>query len=298
MESVNNNSYNKKMLILSGISASGKTTYAKKFLANNYDYIRVSRDDVRDQLFNRTYNCLDEELVTSIVNKQIQAAFDYGYNVLVDNTSLRKNFISNLILIANLNDARANILKFEVDIDEAIKRDASREKSVGADVIRKQAKMYKDIKDFEPINYYFENLGRNLEGDSCLIVDIDGTLADRVSRDWWDFKLVETDELILHTKRLIDKYKDEKTIILLSGRNKSCFDLTCNWLDKWDVHFDMLLVREEDDFRADAIVKYELYKEYVYPFFNVEFVVDDRDQVVRMWRKIGLNCLQVNYGDF
>jgi len=33
--------------------------------------------------------------------------------------------------------------------------------------------------------------------------------------------------------------------------------------------------------------------------YFVEMVIDDRDQVVAMWRKeLGLTCLQVDYGDF
>ena len=33
--------------------------------------------------------------------------------------------------------------------------------------------------------------------------------------------------------------------------------------------------------------------------FNVDFVLDDRNQVVDMWRlDLGLACLQVYYGDF
>lgn len=32
---------------------------------------------------------------------------------------------------------------------------------------------------------------------------------------------------------------------------------------------------------------------------RVKFVLDDRNQVVDMWRKdLGLTCLQVDYGDF
>jgi hypothetical protein len=32
--------------------------------------------------------------------------------------------------------------------------------------------------------------------------------------------------------------------------------------------------------------------------FDVQFVLDDRDQVVEMWRAMGLTCLQVAPGNF
>lgn len=49
----------------------------------------------------------------------------------------------------------------------------------------------------------------------------------------------------------------------------------------------------------DDIVKFELFKEHVEPVFNIKFVLDDRNQVVDMWRnELGLKVLQVAEGDF
>jgi len=40
-------------------------------------------------------------------------------------------------------------------------------------------------------------------------------------------------------------------------------------------------------------------KRYKIVCYFVEFVVDDRQQVVDMWRRtLGLTCVQVDYGDF
>ena len=38
--------------------------------------------------------------------------------------------------------------------------------------------------------------------------------------------------------------------------------------------------------------------EHIEPFYDVLCVLDDRDQVVRMWRHRGLTCLQVAPGNF
>lgn len=48
----------------------------------------------------------------------------------------------------------------------------------------------------------------------------------------------------------------------------------------------------------DAIIKERLFRQHIEGKFCVEFVIDDRDQVVRMWRDLGLRCLQVADGDF
>ena len=57
-------------------------------------------------------------------------------------------------------------------------------------------------------------------------------------------------------------------------------------------------MRKEKDYRQDAIIKQEIYENEIEGKYNIHFVLDDRDQVVAMWRKKGLTCLQVDYGDF
>lgn len=45
--------------------------------------------------------------------------------------------------------------------------------------------------------------------------------------------------------------------------------------------------------------KKELFEAHIARKFYIEFVLDDRDQVVDLWRnELGLTCFQVNYGDF
>jgi hypothetical protein len=48
----------------------------------------------------------------------------------------------------------------------------------------------------------------------------------------------------------------------------------------------------------DFRVKYDLFSEYIRDKYSVKFVLDDRQQVVDMWRRLGLKCLQVQAGDF
>jgi hypothetical protein len=58
-------------------------------------------------------------------------------------------------------------------------------------------------------------------------------------------------------------------------------------------------MRKNNDQRKDSIIKFELFENHIKDKYYVELVVDDRQQVVDMWRrKLGLTCLQVDYGDF
>jgi hypothetical protein len=57
-------------------------------------------------------------------------------------------------------------------------------------------------------------------------------------------------------------------------------------------------MRSEYDMRKDSIVKEEIYRQEILGRYNVWLVLDDRNQVVDMWRNLGLRVLQVAPGNF
>lgn len=44
-------------------------------------------------------------------------------------------------------------------------------------------------------------------------------------------------------------------------------------------------MRQSKDFRKDSVIKSEIYEAEIKGKYFVEFVLDDRDQVVDLWRK-------------
>ncbi len=136
--------------------------------------------------------------------------------------------------------------------------------------------------------------------DKAIICDIDGTIAKMVSRGPYDWDRVDEDEPkqaiidVLHTYTYMGV-----EIILLTGRDGIAEKKTREWLADCDVPFDFLYIRKTGDIRKDTIIKREIYDNHIKDEFEVLFVLDDRDQVVKMWREdLGLTCLQVDYGDF
>lgn len=132
----------------------------------------------------------------------------------------------------------------------------------------------------------------------AIICDIDGTIAHMGERSPYDWHKVGTDN---PDKIVIDLLRrhDDRVVILLSGRDEVCRSETVQWLAENRVPFHYLHMRPEGDNRKDSIVKRELFEEYIRDHFNVEFVLDDRNQVVDMWRnELGLKVLQVAAGDF
>jgi hypothetical protein len=137
--------------------------------------------------------------------------------------------------------------------------------------------------------------------EKAIIVDVDGTLADmRGVRSPFEWDKVLQDKPHLD---VIDLVKDlaslkKYKIIITTGRDGSCMQDTVKWLDKYKIPFDDFYMRPEGDFRKDNIIKSEIYMDFIRPKYDVKFVVDDRNQVVDMWRSLGLRVLQVAPGDF
>lgn len=142
----------------------------------------------------------------------------------------------------------------------------------------------------------------------AIIVDIDGTLSNSDHRqhfmqqkpkDWAAFYAgLSNDEPNQWCTDLMARYDETMSIILVTGRPNDFFQPTVDWLHKHYINWHALFMRNSGDFRADYIVKEEIYKTLIEPKYDVLFCVDDRQQVVDMWRRNGLVCLQCAPGNF
>lgn len=133
--------------------------------------------------------------------------------------------------------------------------------------------------------------------NSYIIVDIDGTIAFRGERDPYCWEDVINDEPNKPIISLIMQLEQWNDLIFVSGRKDLCRNDTITWLNKYGFDDFELHMRRADDYRSDEIVKKEIYEKHIYPR-QVRWVFDDRDKVVKMWRELGLTCLQVAEGDF
>ena len=134
----------------------------------------------------------------------------------------------------------------------------------------------------------------------AIICDIDGTLAHMQDRSPYDWDKVSDDVVDKTIKEILRTFysTSEYAIILISGRNDVCKQITERWLSKNYIFYDALYMRNHNDYRPDEVIKKEIYDKHIKDKYDVEFVLDDRNKVVKMWRGIGLKCLQVAEGDF
>lgn len=136
---------------------------------------------------------------------------------------------------------------------------------------------------------------------SAWLVDIDGTLAQMGARGPYEWHRVGEDlphEPVVLAVQALAAHPGVDAIIAVSGRDGSSRGQTVQWLDAHQVPFDELFMREPGDFRPDEVVKEEIYRELIATRFDVIGVLDDRNKVVAMWRRLGLVCFQVAEGDF
>ncbi len=136
-----------------------------------------------------------------------------------------------------------------------------------------------------------------------VICDVDGTVALRGDRDPYNYSTVHLDlpnePIIEVVKLLVGDYRE---LIFVSGRERSCFAATLAWLEKnldnTGFEFVPAFMRATGDNRKDAAVKREIYEQHIKDNYQVDYVLDDRNPVVEMWRSLGLVCLQVADGNF
>ena len=133
----------------------------------------------------------------------------------------------------------------------------------------------------------------------AIICDLDGTLAILEGRGPFEYQRCDTDlpnEAVVELLRAMGAAG--YTVIFVSGREDSCREMTVSWINCLSLPSEQLFMRKTGDFRKDVIVKREIYENAIKGNYNVRFVLEDRNQVVRMWRSLELTCFQVAEGDF
>ena len=126
-----------KLLILQGIPASGKSTFAKQWVEKSPETrVIVSRDAIRRSL-GVYWVPSREHLVSSIEEHSVWEALDSGYDVCLDATNFNQTFLNKWVEITDSLNIPIEYKRFNISLEEALERDRNREHSVGDDVVIK-----------------------------------------------------------------------------------------------------------------------------------------------------------------
>lgn len=287
-----------KLLMLKGLPASGKSTFAKGLLTTGQYHVRVNKDDLRSMLHLGKHSDSNESLILEVRNTIVNSALGRGQNVVVDDTNLAPKHEKVLKQIADKHKADFEVSFFDVNREECIRRDAARDNPVGASVIDRMHRQYlKKWVDSTPPNVYNPPMNK----PTAAIFDVDGTLVLRVTnRSPFDWKRVKEDAPNVPVIAMAQAMASQgHTIIVMSGRDSICRVDTIEHLTELNVPVnpDFTFMRPEGDNRKDAIVKKELFEKFVKDRFHVVAVFDDRPQVCRVWWEMGLPLFKVGDPD-
>ena len=281
-----------------GASGSGKSTWAESYAISNQlplfssDNIREELGNINDQsknkkVFDILYSRLAEALKTS--------------DAVMDATNYSEQSRLSLESVAKQAGAKIHWKYFNASLQQCFENNKKRDRFVPENVIRKQWTSLTLPYD----NVEFMYVPKEDYIAQCILVDLDGTLSlNNSGRSPFDGTRVFEDDVNWAVWDVVNKYwEDEsKQVIFLSGREGTeiCRNETIRFLgEKCEFANPLLFMRAEGDHRKDWLIKWELYETKVNPFYEVMFALDDRDQVVNMWRNgPKINCFQVAEGNF
>lgn len=289
-----------KIIITRGLPASGKSRWADEYISENPNFVKIEKDTIRQEsrLFPGgvyVHKRGDEAIVIKERDRLIRQALGRGKSVISSDTNLIQKHITQLSNIARQNDAEIEVKSFlDVPMKTLLERDAAREDSVGEHVIRRM--FHESVKKMPTFLKYDPEL------PFVVISDLDGTLTlgpkDRSPYDW---KKVGNDEINLGVAHALDGVRviDYCSVFIFSGRDGICRPETVAWLEKNDIEYDKLVMREIDDNRPDEIVKSEFIEAHIKDKYNILLWFDDRPKVADMLRDIyGINVAQIGDVNF
>lgn len=302
-----------KVIICQGLPASGKSTWAKAWVTDQPGKrVRINRDDLRAMCHDSHWSRDNEKMIVDARNELLRLALWKDLDVIIDDTNFGDNprHIQEVVdgwwcdhsaqWQADNERPQVTIKFFDVTLTEALKRNSQRAASVPEKVIKDMYRKFIMPNLAQPRGTYRTPTPGLPE---CCIFDLDGTLAiphpDRDPRtnvttcdkDSPNQPILRLSQAIYHATKL--------PLLIVSGREDGPGrEPTERWLKYYAIPYVELHMRKTKDYRQDSIVKKEIFENEIAPRWNVVWVFDDRNQVVQVWRELGLCCLQVAFGDF
>jgi predicted kinase len=302
-----------KLILCQGIQGSGKSTYAKKWASEDPEHrVRLNYDDLRNMM--GTYWVPSREHMLKGMEKLfLSEAMTKGYDIIIDNMNLNPKTIKGYEDLVNAwnktydNKYEFERILFDTPVEECIRRDKARPNPIGEVVIKRTWNTYRNYIIQESIKKMKEKeMIQNPNLPHCILVDMDATLFLNTSgRPFYGDELEPTDilkdEPIPATITLVKAYQATGNLVIgLSGREdkpqiRAC---TLKQCENVGIHLDALILRPLGSRKRGDASKKELFEENIKDKYFVDFVLDDSSKVVKMYRDLGLTCLQPNEGKF
>lgn len=139
-----------------------------------------------------------------------------------------------------------------------------------------------------------------------VVFDMDGVLSDASSRQHyidypfpdWDafFHACGDDELIDEVARLLDVIDTEHRIVLLTARPIWVQPQTLAWLERYDLRWDLLVMRGRGDHMAARAYKQRTVAELRAAELDLRLAFEDDPRNVHMFHTQGIPCIYIHSG--
>lgn len=132
------------IILLIGPPGSGKSTYAQKYIKKYSNTIHLSSDKIREELWGNEATQGDNNEVFSLMQSRAIEALNNGQSVVYDSTNMTRKDRSYIISICpKFAKIEAHIIW--APIETCIERDATRERTVGKEVIDRMLKRFQAV---------------------------------------------------------------------------------------------------------------------------------------------------------
>jgi hypothetical protein len=122
-------------------------------------------------------------------------------------------------------------------------------------------------------------------------------LLERPRRDWDAFfEAVGEDDLIDEVARLLEVLDSDLAVILLTARPIRVQRQTLGWLERHDLRWDLLVMREWGDYGASREFKQDAVGDLRTRGFDLRLAFEDDRRNVDMFHREGIPCIYIHSG--
>jgi predicted kinase len=286
----------KHLIMLVGPCGSGKSTMARQFFGEGYVYVNQDSQGKEHLSIFDDAVLADKSVVVDRMN------FTKGQRARYLDIAKKHGFVTTILVLHE---------SYKTCMERMVKRtghETIKDETAARSALTMFFSKYERVQDDEADSV--QRIWPEGDKPSAVVCDLDGTLCNCEHRqhfvrrekgqrkDWLGFfKGMADDSENSWCGAILHRFRDFK-IVLCSGRPDDYRRTTVEWLANHVVEYDGLFMRLRNDSRQDDIVKEIILDFEILTRYTPYFFIDDRQQVVRMWRRRGYTCLQCAEGLF
>ena len=127
------------------------------------------------------------------------------------------------------------------------------------------------------------------------IYDLDGTISNDAWRkgklpDYDDYHAFLGYDAIMNLRQIQASFEAGYDIVICTARPSKFHKATAEWLAKYNIEFDLMLMRKDDDKRSAVEVKFDQVRVLLDKGYEIDAAFDDREDVCRMYAAQGIRA--------